>query len=144
MHDNAKREITEEEAKVALEKGRGRAEKLLEDPDKLERILQRLEKKLKVMPSVAKELSLVPAMISLVRSYIKKEYTEIPLGAIVGMVSALIYILSPIDLIPDAIPVLGLSDDVAVFLLCLRNGAKDDIEEYERWRVKNNKKFDFE
>ncbi len=60
----------------------------------------------------------------------KKEYTEVPLGTILGIVSALIYILSPIDLIPDRIPGAGHLDDAAVLLICLKAGAEDDIKEY--------------
>ena len=74
-----KREITEEEAKKEYEKGFNEAEKLLQNPDKLEAFLQKLEKKLKVIPVVGTTFAIVPAMISLVRSYVKKEYTEVPL-----------------------------------------------------------------
>ena len=129
-----KKEITEEEAKKGYEKGCKKAEELLKDPDKLEVKLQKLEKKMKVIPLVGETFALVPAMISLVRSYIKKEYTEIPLGSIVGIISALIYILSPIDLIPDAVPAAGYLDDASVLLICLKAGAEDDIKEYQKWR----------
>ena len=133
------KEITNEEAEREYEKGCKKAEKLLKDPDKLEIFLQRLEKKLKVIPGVGKTFSTVPAMISLVRSYVKGEYTKIPLGSIVGIVSALIYILSPIDLVPDAVPAAGFVDDAAVLLVCLKAGAADDIKEYQKWRDENNR-----
>ncbi len=42
-------------------------------------------------------------------------------------VGALIYLISPIDAIPDAIPVAGLTDDVAVILLVFKN-LKDLID----------------
>ena len=133
------KEITEEQAKKEYEKGCKKAEKLLENPDKLEEFLQKLEKKLKKIPLVGNTFSIVPAMISLVRSYVKKEYTEIPLGSIVGIISALIDILSPIDLIPDGVPGAGYLDDAAVLLVCLKAGAEDDIKEYQKWRDDNNK-----
>ena len=133
------KEITEEQAKKEYEKGCKKAEKLLENPDKLEEFLQKLEKKKKKIPLVGNTFSIVPAMISLVRSYVKKEYTEIPLGSIVGIISALIYILSPIDLIPDGVPGAGYLDDAAVLLVCLKAGAEDDIKEYQKWRDDNNK-----
>ena len=129
--------ITSEQAQKELEKRYKEAEELLNNQDKLEEMLQKLERKLKVIPLVGEKFVIVPVMISLVRSYIKKEYTEIPLGTIVGIISALIYILSPIDFVPDAIPTAGYLDDVAVLLLCLKSGAKDDIEDYEKWREKN-------
>lgn len=134
------KEITEEQAKKEFEKGCKEAEELLKNPDKLEEFLQKLEKKLKVIPMVGESFSLVPAMISLVRSYVKKEYTEVPLGSIVGIISALIYILSPIDLVPDFVPAnLGYLDDAAVLLICLKAGAEDDIKDYQKWREENNK-----
>ena len=132
-------QVSESKAQREYEKRCKKAEQLLNEPDKLERILQKLEKKMKKIPVVGESFSLVPAMISLVRSYMKKEYTEIPLGSIIGIISALIYILSPIDLIPDAVPAAGLIDDASIVLLCLRSGAKDDIEEYQKWRDENNK-----
>lgn len=133
------KEITEEQAKKEYEKRCKEAEELLKNPDKLEEFLQKLEKKLKVIPMIEESFSLVPAMISLVRSYLKKEYTEIPLGSIVGIISALIYILSPIDLLPDFVPAnLGYLDDAAVLLVCLKAGAEDDIKDYQKWREENN------
>ena len=134
-----KKKITAKEAEKELAKGKKEAEELLKDPDKLEIFLQKLEKKVKVLPVVGGTFSIVPTMISLVRSYVKKEYTEIPLGTIVGIISALIYILSPIDLIPDPVPTAGYLDDATVLLLCLKVGAKDDIEEYQKWREENKR-----
>lgn len=135
----SKNKMTEEQAKKELEKGRKQAEEMLNNPDELEKFLQRLENKLKVIPMIGSTFAIVPAMISLVRSYVKKEYTKVPLGSIVGIISALIYILSPIDFFPDVVGPLGYLDDAAVLIVCLKAGAEDDIKEYQRWREKNNK-----
>lgn len=133
-------ELDEKEVKKQFEAGKKKAEKLLKDEDKLEKLLQKMEKKLKVLPIVGGTFALVPAMISLVRSYVKKEYTEIPLGSILGIISAILYIVSPIDLIPDILPAgAGHIDDAAILILCLKAGAEDDIKEYQIWRKKNNK-----
>lgn len=134
-------EIDDEKVKKQFEEGKKKAKKLLDDEDKLEKLLQKMEKKLKVLPIVGDTFALVPAMISLVRSYVKKEYTEIPLGSILGIISALIYIVSPIDLIPDGVPGAGYLDDAAVMVICLKAGAEDDVKEYQKWREENNKKM---
>ena len=139
IDEETKPEITEEKVKEEYEKGFKEAKRLLKNPDKLEVLLQKLEKKLKVLPVVGNTFAIVPAMISLVRSYVKKEYTEVPLGTIVGIISALIYILSPIDLVPDAIPVAGYADDTAILLACLKAGAEDDIKDYQKWRDEHQK-----
>jgi len=119
-----------------LEKGYNKAEKILGDNNKIEKFLLKLEKKLKVIPVAGEKLAIVPTMILLIRSYIKKEYTDIPLGSIIAIISALSYFLSPIDLIPDTIPIIGYLDDLAVLAACLKL-VESDIEEYIKWRENN-------
>lgn len=116
-----------------IDKNKSEAEDLLEDKKKMDRFLERLERKLAQIPLAGKFLSDVPVLISLVKAYIDKEYTEIPMGSIIAVISALIYVLSPIDLIPDFIPGIGLADDAAVIALVYKL-VHDDIEEYKVWR----------
>ena len=85
-----------------------------------------------------KYLADVPVLISLVKSYADKEYTEIPIGTIIAIISALIYVLSPIDIIPDVLPAIGISDDAAVVAFALKF-VHDDVEEFRVWREANRK-----
>lgn len=128
--------ITETEAQEELKKGYKRAEKLLKDEEKLEKTLKRVEKKLKAIPVLGEKFAKVPVMISMVRSYIKKEYTEVPVGTILAVVSAVIYILSPIDVIPDVVLGAGYIDDAFVVAACLKL-VETDIDEYIEWKEKN-------
>lgn len=128
----------EQKALEQLEKGYDEAEKLLKDEDKIERFLLRLEKKLKTIPVAGNKLAVVPIMASLVKNYVKKEYTDIPIGTIIAIVSSLIYFVSPIDFIPDSIPILGYFDDAAVVAACWKL-VESDVEEYEKWRNENGK-----
>lgn len=128
----------EKKAEEELEKGYSAAEEMLKDEDKMERFLQRLEKKLKKIPFAGEKLATVPIMISLVKSYVKKEYTDVPVGTITAIISALIYFLSPIDFIPDSIPLIGYFDDAMVVAACW-GLVGSDVEEYQKWREKNNK-----
>lgn len=125
----------EEKAKVELERGYSEAQKLLENEDKMEKFLQRLEKKLKEIPVAGEKLAEIPIMASLLRSYVKKEYTDFPVGSLLAVISALIYFVSPIDIVPDSIPVLGYFDDAAVVAACWKL-VESDIEEYQIWRSK--------
>ena len=45
-----KKTYTDEQVQVEYEKRKNKAKKLLDDPDKLERILQKLEHKMKKIP----------------------------------------------------------------------------------------------
>jgi uncharacterized membrane protein YkvA (DUF1232 family) len=129
----------EKEAKKELENGYDTAEEILKDDKRMDRFLQRLEKKLKVIPVAGKTLSMIPTLIELIRSYIKKEYKDIPIGSIIAIISALLYWLTPIDAIPDTLPGIGYVDDVSVLALCLKL-VKSDIDDYEKW-IKKNKKI---
>ena len=130
--------MNEEVALLELRKGYDDAEKLLQSRDKVEEFLQKLESKMKTFPAIGEALSNIPIMVSLVRSYIRKEYTEMPIGTIVAVLSALIYVLSPFDLVIDGIPVLGQLDDAAVVLACLQL-VESDLKEYAKWREENGK-----
>ena len=134
--------LTEEKAQEALTEGYEEAKRILEEQDKTERFLQRLELKLKVIPVAGQKLSEIPVMASLVRSYFKKEYTDIPIGSIIAIISALTYFVSPIDIIPDSIPVLGHIDDAAIVVACWKL-VESDIKDYKKWRSDNGKLSDF-
>ena len=133
-----KANFTEKQAQEELGKSYKKAEELLQDEDKIERFLQRLEKKLKAIPLAGSALANVPIMASLIRNYIKKEYTEVPLGTILAVLSALIYIVSPVDVIPDVVPGIGYLDDAAVVAACWKL-VESDVKEYAEWREKNKK-----
>ena len=136
------KEFDEQKALKELEKGYKEAEKLLENEDKLERFLQRLEKKLKIIPIAGDKLAVVPVMASLLKNYAEKEYTDIPIGAIIAIISALMYFVSPIDFVPDSIPVLGYFDDAAVVAACWKL-VQSDVDEYVEWRKENGKQMEF-
>lgn len=69
----------------------------------------------------------------MVGDYFSGEYTEVPFGTIAGIIGTLLYVLSPIDLIPDFIPFLGLVDDAAMVGFCLAC-VHSDIDRYREWQ----------
>ena len=125
--------LSEEQVKEALESGYAQSEALLNDKDELDDFLYRLEQKINDMPFVGKKFSMIPVMISLVKNYVQGKYTTVPYGTILAVLSALIYFLAPIDIVPDFIPLAGYIDDMAVLGLCM-NMVSIDIETYEKWR----------
>ena len=72
------------------------------------------------------------------RAYVKKEYTDIPIGSIIAIISALLYFISPIDFAPDSLMGLGYFDDAAVIGVCLKL-VDTDVSEYVKWRKDKNK-----
>ncbi len=60
-------------------------------------------------------------------------YTDTPWKTIAALVGALVYVLSPLDLIPDFLPVIGFVDDASVFGLALKP-AKGALDKYRASR----------
>ncbi|MCM4154901.1 hypothetical protein DHD80_02685 [Gramella sp. AN32] len=72
-------------------------------------------------------------LFSLLRDYANGTYRDVPWNIIASVGASLLYVLSPIDLIPDFIPVLGYLDDAAVIAFCL-NLIEKDLAAYKAWK----------
>ncbi len=121
----------------ALSANIGEATELVQNVDKIERLLERIEHKLTLIPIVGTRLSDVPVLVSLVRAYAKKQYTDIPVGSIIAIVAALLYLVNHFDLIPDSVPGVGYLDDAALIGFVVTTLVHDDVEEYREWRKEN-------
>lgn len=75
----------------------------------------------------------VRLMLAMNRDYITGRYRAIPWNSIAASGAALLYVLNPLDLIPDFIPGIGYLDDGVVIMLALRLMEKD-LHRYRRWR----------
>ena len=71
-------------------------------------------------------------MFRLIKSSMSGEYTGVPTTTVAAAVAVLIYFLSPIDLIPDFIPVLGLLDDVAL-VAWFSTTLKGEMDKFQEW-----------
>lgn len=127
-----------EKAKEAIAGLTGQAEDLIKDPGKLEELLKQFEAKIKELPVAGEALSKVPLMISMIRSYITREYTAVSPKVIATLVAAIVYLLKGKDLIPDEIPVLGYADDLAVFAAAFLID-QPELDAYAQWRSENGK-----
>ena len=120
-----------------LDQSSAKVEAVMKDTVALENILQSAEKSLNEIPGIGQYAANLPTMLSMIRSYITKEYTEVSYKVIATMVGALVYILKGKDLIPDKIPVIGAVDDLAVLGLALQLNAAE-LDAYRKWRDEKN------
>ncbi len=73
-------------------------------------------------------------LFSLSKDYASGNYTSIPKSAIISVVAALLYFISPIDLIPDFILGLGLVDDVIILRFVYKK-VKKELDKYQVWKT---------
>lgn len=72
-------------------------------------------------------------LFNLLRDYANGNYREVPFNVVAAVGGALLYVLSPLDLIPDFIPIIGYLDDAAVIAFCL-NLIEKDLITYKVWK----------
>lgn|SRR5688572_24497549 len=83
-----------------------------------------------VNAAAAKEKLFVLGRIS--RAYASGQYREVPWKTMVMIVAALAYFVMPIDLLPDLMPITGLTDDVAV-LVAVYNAVSVEVDKFLLW-----------
>ncbi|PEN14036.1 hypothetical protein CRI94_08295 [Longibacter salinarum] len=74
-------------------------------------------------------------LLNLVRDARTGRYRKLPRWSLSAAVFTLLYVLNPMDLIPDVIPGIGALDDAAVVSLCLIM-MEQDLLAYRSWRRK--------
>jgi len=82
---------------------------------------------------LAKFFADLKLLFSLIKDYYNGNYRQVPFWTIAAIVTALLYVLSPIDAIPDFIPVVGYLDDAAVVAVCLKM-IKQDLQIFKEWK----------
>jgi uncharacterized membrane protein YkvA (DUF1232 family) len=75
----------------------------------------------------------VSLMFSMLRDYWQGNYREVPWKSIAAIAGALLYVLNPLDLIPDMILWVGFIDDAGVVALCLKM-VESDLLRYAAWK----------
>lgn len=75
----------------------------------------------------------VGRLIRLVKSYAAGDYRDVSRKNIILVVAGLLYFVSPLDLIPDALPIVGYLDDVTIigFVLSTLGAELLKFEAYE-------------
>jgi uncharacterized membrane protein YkvA (DUF1232 family) len=113
-----------------------RAAKLLGKPFKIVTVLNEAADKLADEKSKSNKFKQLFetgfTLVRLVRSYATGEYRQIQPGTIISGLAVLLYVLSPIDLVPDFIPVLGFLDDLSLVSWFIGK-FHDEITRFRDW-----------
>lgn len=81
------------------------------------------------LQQISKDLG---TLLRLTRAWALRQYQEVPWKTLLFVVGAIIYFLSPVDLIPDMIPGVGFVDDIAV-VSAVVHAVQADLEAFRAW-----------
>jgi len=120
------RQVRNEVKKYADKVSGERLHETISNEDKYKQLFQYVE----VLSGYWDDMKLV---FSLLNDFSTGKYKNCPWRVIAALVGALVYVLTPIDLIPDYIPVVGWIDDYKVLAETLKFAMRD-LEEYRTWK----------
>ncbi|HIB49651.1 MAG TPA: DUF1232 domain-containing protein [Flavobacteriaceae bacterium] len=95
---------------------------------------EEISKKLAGANSLSKYVEIGKIMLGMVKDMKRGEYTSVPWFVIATIVMALLYMLNPLDIVPDFIPGVGYIDDLAVLSLGM-GWIETDIHKYLDWKL---------
>ena len=112
------------------------AEAYIKDPQKRSSMLAAVKEYAKTKKHLIQNFKDdLQTLIYLLRDWHRGIYTNVPTKTILLVVAALLYFLSPLDIIPDFLGPMGFTDDAAVVLFVLSQ-IKNEISHYRDWRSK--------
>ncbi|MCX6760409.1 MAG: YkvA family protein [Candidatus Nealsonbacteria bacterium] len=95
---------------------------------------------LKAILSLPYLLKQIELLLNMVSDYFEARYQQVPLSTILSVCFALVYFLSPIDLIPDFLLIIGYTDDFIV-LSKVWESIKLDLKNYLLWKKGNPRDY---
>ena len=126
-------EVTES---AAFRRATAEAEACAGDPKRLRKLLRDAVGKLNVIPRgpFGEAWPYLLAMLRVARDYQTGDYRDMPRPKLLIVIAAIIYFVSPFDVIPDYLPVLGHIDDAFVVGLALKS-VRVELDTFMAWET---------
>jgi uncharacterized membrane protein YkvA (DUF1232 family) len=121
---------------AAFRKATAEAEFYAKDPERLRKLLLDAREKINHIPRgpFAETWPYLMAMIRFIGAYHQGEYRDISAQNLRVIVAAIIYFVSPFDVIPDSVPILGNIDDAMVVRLAMES-VRADLDTFMAWET---------
>ena len=120
---------------MELKRYKKKADALIKDPGKLKRFSEGAKNwlvRFKDIPFAGNTAQDLMDMIDLVNDYADGKYTAIPKRFLAAILGALLYVISPIDILP------GFLDDILIVSIIMDKGVGAELKKYNEWRNTND------
>lgn len=112
-----------------------RAAEYIKDKNKVSTLLSLAFRKGMNSDSLKQVWEQFQLLINVLKDWVSGEYKEMPKRTVLILVAALLYFITPADLVPDIIPLSGYLDDVTVIGFVYSHISKD-LDRYKVWKEK--------
>jgi uncharacterized membrane protein YkvA (DUF1232 family) len=123
--------FNDRKAKQQLDREAGKVRE--QDVNELLEKQQAIEEKVRNSGKLKRFSSDIRLMFSMLRDYWQGNYRAVPWKSVAAIAGALVYVLNPLDVIPDLILGFGFIDDAGVVALCLTM-VESDLLRYAAWK----------
>lgn len=113
----------------------GKAKEYMGDSERMKELLSSASVKVKDNNQLAGMIDDIGLALNLARDFTKKNYNDVSKASIAAIVAGIIYLVNPMDIIPDFL-FAGFLDDAAVLGYILSR-VKDELEKYRSWKDSN-------
>lgn len=111
-----------------------KAHEYFNDRNKAEDLLNKAKQKAENNEIPLKEIiEKLQLLFEVLQAWYKGTYKEMPKGSIIMIIASILYFVSPVDLIPDFVPVIGYLDDAAVIAFAIKQ-ITADLEKFKVWK----------
>ena len=116
-------------------RARTRAQRMLNDPEALQRVAEESYKSgASRSGPFAEVMDEFRTLVRLVVAYARGNYRDVPADTMAIVVGGLVYVVSPLDLFPDPIPVVGYLDDAAVVVWVVKH-VREELDAFRAWEL---------
>ncbi|MEY8416781.1 Uncharacterized membrane protein YkvA, DUF1232 family [Tissierella praeacuta DSM 18095] len=106
------------------------------DKSRLKNLLNAVKEKIENNKTLMEIWDDIKLFIDLIKDWMKGDYKEISQGSMIMIIISLLYLVNPLDIIPDFL-VGGFIDDLAVIAYVIKK-TSEELNIYKEWRSINN------
>ncbi len=126
---------------VLFRKSMRRASRLSRNLPGILKLLQQTLRKTQTMGTSAAVTIFREKIVALgrmLKSYATGEYRDISNQSLLILLASFLYFVFPIDLLPDFLPIVGFTDDIALVIFVYQK-LQEEIERFELWEKENGR-----